>query len=436
MVLSVCRRVAGNVHDAEDAFQATFLVLVRKAASVVPRDLVGNWLYGVAYRTALAARGKTARQHARERQLADMPQRETQPEDVWQELQPVLDQELSRLPDKYRVPLVLCELDGRARMDVAAQLNLPPGTLSSRLATARKLLAGRLAGRSGDRSRSARGAAVREGGPGLRAGVAGGIHRQTAALLAAGEPLAGAISAKAAARRRVVKAMFLSKLKATAMVLLVLGAAVMGSVALVGPPRRHSGRATGSHRGQPRDAAGRRQNPPAEKPGEAEQQARPHRDGRAGTRGCRQEHHHRHRDQSSDGQDGQDVRHGQDIPVLRDGKEARLKDLKQGGRVTIRLAADEKTAVSISETGKTILATLKSVDPAKNTVTITVSGGRDPTRKDVVHTLEKDGKVTLAGKEAKFEDLKNVKPGSTVQLTFSADDEKKLVSIQYTARNR
>src|SRR5262245_25140757 len=85
MVFSVCRRVAGNVADAEDAFQATFLVLVRKATAITPRELVGNWLYGVAYRTALAARASSARHHAKERQLADMPQRTVAPEEPWQE---------------------------------------------------------------------------------------------------------------------------------------------------------------------------------------------------------------------------------------------------------------------------------------------------------------------------------------------------------------
>src|SRR5437588_7541541 len=117
MVLGVCRRVLGNVHDAEDAFQATFLVLVRKAGSVRPRDAVGNWLYGVAYRTALEARGKLARRRAKERQVVAIPQSEVKPDDLWRDLRPLLDRELSRLPDKYRLPVVLCDLEGRSRQE-------------------------------------------------------------------------------------------------------------------------------------------------------------------------------------------------------------------------------------------------------------------------------------------------------------------------------
>ena len=145
MVFGVCRRVLRHAQDAEDAFQATFLVLARKAASVRPRSQVGNWLHGVAYRTALKARTAAARRQTRERQVEDMPEPLVTPADVWDDLQPVLDVELSRLPDKYRVPVVLCDLEGKPRKEAARQLGWPEGTLSSRLAAARRLLARRLA---------------------------------------------------------------------------------------------------------------------------------------------------------------------------------------------------------------------------------------------------------------------------------------------------
>src|SRR5215470_16466737 len=111
MVWGVCRRLLDH-HDAEDAFQATFLVLVRKAASIVPRQMVVNWLYGVAHQTALNARATAARRKGRERQVTEMPEPAVAEQDPWRDLQPVLDEELSRLPDKYRAVIVLCDLEG------------------------------------------------------------------------------------------------------------------------------------------------------------------------------------------------------------------------------------------------------------------------------------------------------------------------------------
>src|SRR5208283_330735 len=122
MVLGVCRRVLNQAEDAEDAFQATFLVLVRKAASIVPREMVGNWLYGVAYRTARKAKAAAARRHLKEREVRHMPHPEPTGDEMWQELRPLLDRELHRLPDKYRVPVVLCDLEGKTRKEAARQL--------------------------------------------------------------------------------------------------------------------------------------------------------------------------------------------------------------------------------------------------------------------------------------------------------------------------
>jgi RNA polymerase sigma factor (sigma-70 family) len=144
MVLGVCRRILRHAQDADDAFQAAFVVLARKAPSAVPRRAVGAWLYGVAYRTALEARSMSARRRQRERPLEDVPHPETVPPEPRSEVLAALDHELSRLPAKYRQPVVLCELEGRTRKEVARQLGLPEGTLSWRLATARKMLASRL----------------------------------------------------------------------------------------------------------------------------------------------------------------------------------------------------------------------------------------------------------------------------------------------------
>jgi RNA polymerase sigma factor (sigma-70 family) len=143
MVWGVCRRVLGHAEDAEDAFQATFLVLARKAAALSRPERLGNWLYGVAYRTALKARTARSRRHAHERAAAQAdigsPEDRAQ-RDLW----PVLDEELGRLPDKYRTALVLYYLEGLTQEEIARRLGCPRQTVATRLARACRRLHGRL----------------------------------------------------------------------------------------------------------------------------------------------------------------------------------------------------------------------------------------------------------------------------------------------------
>jgi RNA polymerase sigma factor (sigma-70 family) len=188
MVLGVCRRVLRDHHDAEDAFQAAFLVLARRAAAV-PRAAVGNWLYGVAYRTALGARRAAARRRARQRSEDAMPHPTTGPAEDWAELRPLLDAELSRLPDRYRSAVVLCDLEGLTRAEAARQLGVPEGTVSGRLTTARRMLADRLARRGVTLSAAALGALL---GQGVAAAVPTPL---VAATVQAGEALAGGTAA-------------------------------------------------------------------------------------------------------------------------------------------------------------------------------------------------------------------------------------------------
>jgi RNA polymerase sigma factor (sigma-70 family) len=143
MVLAVCRRILGNEADAEDAFQATFLVLVRKAASIRSRAMVSNWLYGVAHNTALKAKAMNRRRRTREREAGAIAKPEAH-EAVWQEVKALLDRELSALPDPYRTAIVLCDLEGKTIKQAAGYLGWPQGTVATRLRRGRALLAKRL----------------------------------------------------------------------------------------------------------------------------------------------------------------------------------------------------------------------------------------------------------------------------------------------------
>lgn len=144
LVFGVCKRILRHHEDAEDAFQATFLILARKAKSLRARDLLGNWLYGVAYRTSLRTRAMTARRRKKEQRAARSSACMEPPQD---DAAALLDEELNRLAERYRLPVILCDLQGTSRKAVADDLGIPLGTLSSRLAFARKRLALRLSRR-------------------------------------------------------------------------------------------------------------------------------------------------------------------------------------------------------------------------------------------------------------------------------------------------
>jgi RNA polymerase sigma factor (sigma-70 family) len=139
MVLGVCRRMLWREQDAKDAFQATFLVLLRKAPSLSRPNLLGNWLYGVAYRTASKIRSANSRQRLREAPMVDLPAPEAD-DASWRDLRPVLDDELQRLPQRYRTPLVLFYLESKSADEVAAALGRPRGTVLSQLARGRERL--------------------------------------------------------------------------------------------------------------------------------------------------------------------------------------------------------------------------------------------------------------------------------------------------------
>jgi RNA polymerase sigma factor (sigma-70 family) len=230
MVLAVCRRVLGNATDADDAFQATFLVLARKAASVRRCESVGSWLHGVAYRSALKAKTSAARRRHHERQALPMAHREQQTDLAWQELQTVLDEELHRLPEKYRAPFVLCCLEGKSKPEAARQLGWKEGTLSGRLALARQQVRQRLDRRGLALAAVLVGAALPE-----TASAALPEHLARATLQAVVQPAAaGTLAAGGALAQGVLHDMVLGKVKLlTAVAVLALLGTGLAALTLV-----------------------------------------------------------------------------------------------------------------------------------------------------------------------------------------------------------
>jgi RNA polymerase sigma factor (sigma-70 family) len=215
MVMGVCRRVLGNREAAEDAFQATFLVLARKAASVARREQLANWLYGVALRAALEARGRAVRRQAREKRHSKMvPVEMPDPFDS-SELRVVLDEELARLPERFRTAIVLCELEGLSRRQAAAQLGISEGTLSSRLARAKIRLRDRLTRRGVTLSAAALGSFLAQDALAVMVPpTLADSTIQLATLISSGSSLAGIVSTPVATLTEgVLKAMLFAKVK-------------------------------------------------------------------------------------------------------------------------------------------------------------------------------------------------------------------------------
>ena len=138
MVLGLCRRVLRSAHDAEDACQAAFLVLARKAASIRKTDALAGWLHGVAYHAAAKLRRAESRREAREAARQNVAQGDAATEASWREVRAALDEELARLPQRYRAPLVLCYLEGKTRDEAARMLGWSEGTFRGRLERGRR----------------------------------------------------------------------------------------------------------------------------------------------------------------------------------------------------------------------------------------------------------------------------------------------------------
>ncbi len=411
MVWGVCRRVLESHQDTEDAFQATFLVLVRKAASVVPRAMVANWLYGVAHQTALKARATTARRRVREKQVTDMPEPAAAQRELWDDLRSLLDEELSRLPDKYRAVLVKCDLQGMTRKEAARHFHLPEGTVATRLATARTMLAKRLA-RSG----------LALSGPVLAALLAQNVAAasmpasvalgtiQAASLFAAGHAAAtGTLSVQAVALAEgVLRTMLLTKLKLATVVLVLAamcgtGAAVLTQHVLAddipGPPVQRSQVRAEKPATQPPAPARPAEPVPTQVSGvvkavDAVQNTL--------TVAHRQ------------GETTFNVAKDADIQI--DDKRGELAALPAGASVHLRQFTDARTTRSIQAEGRWLSGIVKALDVANSTITFGERAQEGAAGR--TFRVPSDLRISIDGKPGS---LAGTPPGASANLQLCAD---------------
>jgi RNA polymerase sigma factor (sigma-70 family) len=233
LVLGVCRRALKNGPDVEDVFQATFLLLAQKARSIRKQESVGSWLYGVAHRLALRTRANADKRRRHERNAGYLPRAETMDDLTWRELRAALDEELARLPDKYRAPLLLCYLEGKTQDEAARQLAWSKATVKKRLTRGRNLLRSRLTRRGLAPGVALLATLLAESM--ADAAVPGLLVESTTrgvAQLAAGQAAGGAISAQAVALAQgVLKSALATKLKFASAILLVALASIAGLAA-------------------------------------------------------------------------------------------------------------------------------------------------------------------------------------------------------------
>ena len=223
MVLGVCRRLLHDADQAEDAFQASFLVLARKAGSIQRRPLLSAWLYGVAYKVSARLRGQAWRRQSREKSDVDLATVAAMVEPDPSELPPLLHQEVQRLPDKYRSPIVLCYLEGKTHEEAALLLRWPLGTVKTRLARARDLLRSGLTRRGVTASEGMMATALAANPMTARAGLVDATIR-AATRFAAGENGVGKLaSARAIALSQgVLRTMMLTKVKIAGVLVLAI----------------------------------------------------------------------------------------------------------------------------------------------------------------------------------------------------------------------
>ncbi|HEY7315344.1 MAG TPA: sigma-70 family RNA polymerase sigma factor [Gemmataceae bacterium] len=254
MVWGVCRHVLRHEQDAEDAFQATFLVLARKAGSIRKGTAVASWLHGTAYHIATRARRNTAVRRARESKGESMAPAEPVCEAAWRELLAVLEEEVKRLPQKQRAAFVLCSLEGKSLAEAARQLGWKEGTVSGTLSRARDALRKRLARRGVTLSALLAGLALDRESTAPAALAERTLH--TALAFAAGRPASGVVSAPVASLvRQAMRSLIVTKFRVIVVVLMA-GVAAAGVAAFAYPKPIVEPERAGQHAEQPKPESG------------------------------------------------------------------------------------------------------------------------------------------------------------------------------------
>ena len=427
MVFGTCRRMLRDRHDAEDAFQATFLVLLRKAGSVRPPERVGHWLYGVACRTA--AKANTMKLRRRKREENAPPRVESMVGDEREELRSMLDAELARMPERYRAPIVLCELDGMSRREAAAALQLAEGTLSSRLSRARDLLRARL---------TRRGLVLSAGAlvAGLTAEAASASASVPAALVqsaATGTFASSSLSASSVMgsspdnvlilAKGVMKAMWISKLQTIAVTTVMLGTIGTGATVVthhVIVREKEAAAAKTGKDGKP---------PSADTVNTSVSEIDP----AAGTITAHLP------SESGKKSPPTTLKLEKDVPVELAGivkgdapTPGKLADVTPGTSVSLQLSSDKTTVTHILVQGEHLNGTVKAVDAAAKTITVEKKDKSGATeRTAAVHA---DARIFFAGSgKSKSEappsaQLSDVKVGARVSVSISAD-HKSIIGI-------
>jgi RNA polymerase sigma factor (sigma-70 family) len=441
MVLGVCRRVLGDHSDADDAFQATFLVLARKADAVRPPDRLGPWLYGVAYRTALKARGRAYRRREVERAYAANAAAAA-PAGGPDDLTPLIDEQLNALPEKYRTPLLLCTVQGLGKAEAAARLGLPEGTVSSRLARARDMLRERLARRGVVVPAAALGAVL------TADTLQAAVPLSLVACAAGASGPAPAAAAVLTLSHEVIRSMALVKLKFLGAV--ALSVSLAGGFGLVATraddrkpapqgekPATQKPRAEkpGTDKPKPEKPAAekpRPERPAADKPRPEQPEGQKPRPERPATRGGKvagvdaKENTITIAFKSDSGVVERLVKLAPGAKVFIDGKEAKLADVPKNSNAAFVAGRGREgelpEATELRISGSTLNGVVKEV--GANAVTLAAE------KADRTITLAPGATVTVDGKPVKLADLR---AGARAQVTLTAD-EKAALTVTSGAR--